>query len=89
MALLCVASFQAAPADAVFHLVQIDEVMAGASGDTDIQFVEMRMLEPLQNTQPIFTVAITALFLSRLERVTRLVGLGALLVVVGAALVNL
>ena len=39
------------PAEAVFHLVQIDEVMAGAHGNPDIQFVEMRMCCGGQNTQ--------------------------------------
>ena len=38
-------------AQAVFHLVQIDEVMTGANGSTDVQFVEMRMCCLGQNTQ--------------------------------------
>ena len=44
-------SVQVSPADAVFHLVQIDEVMADAHGNPDIQFVEMRMCCGGQNNQ--------------------------------------
>ncbi|HLY38300.1 MAG TPA: hypothetical protein VKU61_09710 [Candidatus Binatia bacterium] len=38
----------AAPAHAVFHLAVIDGVMSGASGDPTVQYVEVRMLAPLQ-----------------------------------------
>jgi drug/metabolite transporter (DMT)-like permease len=44
---------------------------------------------PLQNTSPLFTVALSALFLRKLERVTRRVAAGVVLVVAGGALVNL
>lgn len=43
---------------------------------------------PLQNTQPLFAVVLSALFLRRLEHVTTVVVLGAALVVAGAVLVN-
>ena len=51
LALVCLVSLRASPAEAVFHLVQIDEVMAGANGNANIQFVEMRMCCGGQNTQ--------------------------------------
>ena len=43
---------------------------------------------PLQNTQPLFALLFSAIFLRRLERVTTMVIAGAMLVVVGAVLVN-
>ncbi len=43
---------------------------------------------PLQNTQPLFAVLLSALFLRRLEHVTTVVLIGAALVVTGAVLVN-
>ena len=43
---------------------------------------------PLQNTQPLFALILSALFLRRLEHVTPAVTFGAALVVVGAILVN-
>ena len=43
---------------------------------------------PLQNTQPLFALLLSALFLRRLERVTTPVTIGAALVVAGAILVN-
>ncbi len=43
---------------------------------------------PLQNTQPLFALILSALFLRRLERVTMMVVAGAMLVVAGAVLVN-
>jgi hypothetical protein len=39
----------APPAQAIFHVAVIDEVMAGADGDPAVQFVEIRMLVPGQN----------------------------------------
>ena len=49
--LLAVVMLPDSKAEAVFHLVEIDEVMAGANGDANIQFVEMRMCCFGQNTQ--------------------------------------
>ncbi len=49
--ILYLVSVRVSPAEAVFHLVQIDEVMAGAHGNPDIQFVEMRMCCGGQNNQ--------------------------------------
>ncbi len=43
---------------------------------------------PLQNTQPLFALLFTALFLRKLERITKVVVAGAMLVVAGAVLVN-
>jgi uncharacterized repeat protein (TIGR01451 family) len=39
------------PAYAAFHLVQIDEVMAGANGNPAIQFIELIMLADEENCQ--------------------------------------
>ena len=47
------------------------------------------MVVPLQNTQPLFTLAMVAIFLHRMERVTRRIVAGAALVVAGGVLVNL
>ena len=49
--ILYLVAVRVSPAEAVFHLVQIDEVMAGAHGNPDIQFVEMRMCCGGQNNQ--------------------------------------
>ena len=38
------------PALALFHLAVIDEVMTSYDGDPEVQFVEIRMLLPGQNT---------------------------------------
>jgi DME family drug/metabolite transporter len=43
---------------------------------------------PLQNTQPLFALLLSALFLRRLERVTPMIIAGAMLMVAGAVLVN-
>ena len=37
------------PSPALFHLAQIDEVMSGVGADPSIQYVEVRMLSPLQS----------------------------------------
>lgn len=55
---------------------------------TSISRGDLVVVIPLQNMSPIFTIAITALLLRRLERVTREVVVGVFLVVGGAALVN-
>ena len=39
----------AAPARAVFHIAVIDEVMSGAKGNPNVQYVEIRMLAAGQN----------------------------------------
>ena len=39
----------ARPAQAVFHNMVIDEVMAGSGGDANIQFVELKMQSSFQN----------------------------------------
>ena len=49
--ILYLVAVRVSPAEAVFNLVQIDEVMAGAHGNPDIQFVEMRMCCGGQNNQ--------------------------------------
>ena len=54
-----------------------------------IHLGDLAVVIPLQSTSPLFAVGITAVFLRRLERVTRLVWVGATLVVTGAVLVNL
>jgi drug/metabolite transporter (DMT)-like permease len=54
-----------------------------------IQLGDLSVVIPLQSTSPLFAVGITALLLRRLERVTWLVWVGAVLVVIGGALVNL
>ncbi len=41
----------APPAEAVFHLVEIEEIMAGANGDATVQFVEIRICCTGQNNQ--------------------------------------
>lgn len=51
LVLLAIALLPDSKAEAVFHLVQIDEVMAGANGNGNIQFVEMRMCCGDQNNQ--------------------------------------
>ena len=55
---------------------------------TSINRGDLVVVIPLQNMSPIFTVAITALLLRRLERVTRGVVVGVVFVAGGAALVN-
>ena len=37
------------PSSALFHLAVIDEVMTSYGGDANVQFIEIRMLGPLQN----------------------------------------
>ena len=37
------------PGHAVFHFSVIDEVMTGVNGDSTIQYVEIRLLLPLQS----------------------------------------
>ena len=44
MALVPLVVLRDSPAEAGFHLMRIDEVMAGANGDSRIQFVELKML---------------------------------------------
>jgi uncharacterized repeat protein (TIGR01451 family) len=44
----CLATF---PVHATFHIVQIQEVMAGANGNPAIQFIELTMLGPHENCQ--------------------------------------
>jgi hypothetical protein len=44
----CLAAF---PVHATFHIVQIQEVMAGANGNPAIQFIELTMLGPIENCQ--------------------------------------
>jgi hypothetical protein len=39
------------PIHAAFHIVQIQEVMAGANGNPAIQFIELTMLGPNENCQ--------------------------------------
>src|SRR5215471_14376542 len=43
------AALVASPAQAVFHLAAIHELMSGVSGDPTVQYVELRMLAGLQN----------------------------------------
>ena len=54
-----------------------------------ILFGDLSVVVPLQNTQPLFTVAMAALFLRKMERVTRYVVAGAVLIVMGGVMVNL
>jgi hypothetical protein len=44
----CLATF---PVHATFHLVEIQEVMAGANDDPAIQFIELTMLGPTKNAR--------------------------------------
>ncbi len=44
----CLAAF---PAHADIHLVQIEEIMAGANNNPEIQFIELTMLGPRENCQ--------------------------------------
>ena len=50
---------------------------------------DLVVVVPLQNVQPLVALGLAALFLRQLERVTRSLALGVLLVVGGAAMVNL
>jgi hypothetical protein len=43
------ALLSAAPARAVFHVTRINEVMSGAAGNPNLQYVEVRMLAGFQN----------------------------------------
>lgn len=54
-----------------------------------VQMGNLSVVVPLQNTQPLFTLAMVAIFLHRMERVTRRIVWGGLLIVVGGVLVNL
>lgn len=49
MALACAALLAPAPAGAVFHLARISEVMSGAAGNPAVQYVEIQMVDSLQN----------------------------------------
>ncbi len=46
---LAAAALAASSAQATNHIVQLDEVMAGANGDSKIQFIEMKFSTPSQN----------------------------------------
>ena len=54
-----------------------------------LQLGDLSVVVPLQNTQPLFTLAMVAIFLHRMERVTRRIVVGALLIVTGGVLVTL
>ncbi len=49
VAALVVGGLRVAPAEATFHISQINEVMFGAGGDGSLQYVEIKMLAPGQN----------------------------------------
>jgi hypothetical protein len=50
-AVFVAAVIQVAPAKADFHENEINEIMAGLNGDTNIQFIELKMLGDIQNCQ--------------------------------------
>ena len=54
-----------------------------------VQLGNLSVVVPLQNTQSLFTLVMVTIFLHRMERVTRRIVVGAVLIVAGGVLVNL
>jgi len=46
---VCVAGWLASPALATFHLMQVEQVIAGVNGDTNAQAIQLRMRSSVQN----------------------------------------